>query len=208
MDQALALGEEVLEIRREHLGSDHPLTLVSITNLAFSYDSLERYEEAEKLYLEAAAISERILSDSSAERGVLYNNLCYHYRSRGLFEQAIEFGKRSVEVHARDPLQETYFGQSCSLLASVYIDKGEYDNAMPYIDQALEIAQKLDAPQVLSWGRLALKKAEVLNQQGETAQARIWIERSEPLLRAHESPDSVQLVRLESLKKLMGGRSD
>ncbi|KAH8833141.1 hypothetical protein DL96DRAFT_1584901, partial [Flagelloscypha sp. PMI_526] len=59
--EALQLKEEVLELRRRILGSEHPFTLLSMNTLAATYSTLYRYAEAVQLQEEVVELSKRVL---------------------------------------------------------------------------------------------------------------------------------------------------
>jgi hypothetical protein len=52
-DGAEKLHLQTLEIRKRTLGEEHSSTLKSMNGLAFVYLKKERYEEAEKLFLQS-----------------------------------------------------------------------------------------------------------------------------------------------------------
>jgi Tetratricopeptide repeat. len=54
---------------------DHPYVATSLNNLAFFYHNQGRYSEAEPLYLEALAMSERVLETNHPTTITVRNNL-------------------------------------------------------------------------------------------------------------------------------------
>ncbi|MGK7895356.1 MAG: tetratricopeptide repeat protein [Xenococcus sp. (in: cyanobacteria)] len=55
--EAIPLAEQVLAIRQEQLGDNHPSTAESLDNLALLYQAQGRYPEAEALYQKVLAIT-------------------------------------------------------------------------------------------------------------------------------------------------------
>jgi tetratricopeptide (TPR) repeat protein len=197
--RSLELGQKVLDIRLRAFGTDHPSVVISHFNLAVTLDTLDRLDEAEKHYLEAAAIGARILSPSSQELGYLYNNMCYHYRTRGRYDDAVRYGLLSLRVHESDPAQETNAGLTASLLASVYLEMKRDPEALEMAEKAEAIARKLNAPNLLSVGRLLLKKGEALLGMGRVDDAERALREAEPLLKANEKPDSSFIQKCKDL---------
>jgi tetratricopeptide (TPR) repeat protein len=60
-DEAIPLAQQALAIRKKVLGSEHPDTAISVTNVAAMYQAMGAYVEAEPLYQQALAIQEKVL---------------------------------------------------------------------------------------------------------------------------------------------------
>jgi Flp pilus assembly protein TadD len=87
------MREEVLRLRREKLGADHPDTLTAMNNLAVYYRQVGRLPEAVSFLRRCAAESPAI------HAGVRYNLACYECLSGNLDE-----AKRLItEELATDP---------------------------------------------------------------------------------------------------------
>jgi Flp pilus assembly protein TadD len=87
------MGEEVLRLRREKLGADHPDTLDAMNNLAYTLNALGRLPDALSLLRKASAESPVV------HAGVRYNLACYECLSGNLDE-----AKRLItEEIAADP---------------------------------------------------------------------------------------------------------
>jgi hypothetical protein len=61
------LESDVLKKSRALLGDSHPDTLLSMDNLAFTYQNMKRWVEAETLLTEALATRKRVLGESHPE---------------------------------------------------------------------------------------------------------------------------------------------
>jgi tetratricopeptide (TPR) repeat protein len=93
LEEALGMKEEVLRLRREKQGADHPDTLSAMKTLAFSLNALGRLSEALSLLRRCAAESPAI------HAGVRYDLACYECLSGNLDE-----AKRLItEELATDP---------------------------------------------------------------------------------------------------------
>ena len=57
--EALELHEEILRLRREKLGPEHPSTLTSMHNLAIAYSNAGRTAEALELHKETVRLHAR-----------------------------------------------------------------------------------------------------------------------------------------------------
>ena len=62
-------------MRKRLFTGDHPNIATSLNNLAYLYDSQGKYSEAEPLYLDALAMSERVLGTNHPTTITVRNNL-------------------------------------------------------------------------------------------------------------------------------------
>jgi len=89
---------QALVIREQVLGSEHPETATTISNLATLYQAQDRYEEAKSLYQRALAIRERVLGPEHTDSAQSLNNLPVDYDGLGPFlVDWVRGGSRIVE---------------------------------------------------------------------------------------------------------------
>jgi len=81
---------ECFALKKAILGTSHPSTLISMNNLAGSYESQGKYDEAEFLYVECLALRKAILGTSHPSTIGSMNNLAGLYGSQGKYDQAKE----------------------------------------------------------------------------------------------------------------------
>ena len=63
-DEAEKLQVDVINTRKEIFGSDHPNTLLSMSNLAFTYENQGKWYEAEKLQVDVMnALNAKLVLD-------------------------------------------------------------------------------------------------------------------------------------------------
>jgi eukaryotic-like serine/threonine-protein kinase len=87
---------KVLEARQRLLGSEHPDTLTSMTNLAILYRSEGKYEEGEALFVKALEVQRRVLGDDNSDAldtmnalALLYMKQLKYARAEALLHQAV-----------------------------------------------------------------------------------------------------------------------
>ena len=68
---AIPLHEEVLRLRREHQGPEHPDTIVSMHTLARDFNSVGRYQDATQLFEPLLALQRQTQPDSPAVAATL-----------------------------------------------------------------------------------------------------------------------------------------
>lgn len=140
---AEALAREILTIREEALGPNHPDVAASFNNLAFIYQTQERYAEAEPLYKRGLAIIEKALGPEHPSIVSSLGNLADLYRSVGRDNEAEPLLKRMLAIQEKvlgpeHPAVAITFNN----LASLYIRQGRYADAEPLYRRSLAILEK------------------------------------------------------------------
>jgi pentatricopeptide repeat protein len=102
--EALGMREEVLRLRREKLGADHPDTLSAMNNLASSYSDTGRLEEALEMFEEVLRLRREKLGADHPDTLRAMQNLAYILNARGRLPEAVSFLRRcaaeSPAIHA------------------------------------------------------------------------------------------------------------
>jgi len=142
--EALPLAEEALAIRRRLCGDDHPLTALSLFNVAAQHTSIGDYARAEPLQRQALEIWKKLLGEEHPDYAASLNNLAALYYAMGdyaraepLYRQALEIWKK---VHGEEHPE---YANSLNNLAELYRTTGNYPRAEPLYRQALEIQRKM-----------------------------------------------------------------
>jgi non-specific serine/threonine protein kinase/serine/threonine-protein kinase len=92
---------EILAIRRRVLGTQHPDTLVSMTNLASTLDNERQYLEAERLQRETIEIQRRVLGPEKPETLGSMNNLAFSLERQHLYAEAESLYKEALQIQRR-----------------------------------------------------------------------------------------------------------
>ena len=97
------MEEEVLQLRREKLGADHPDTLNAMHNLAISYSDAGRLEEGLKMRKEVLQLSREKLGADHPDTLDAMRNLAISYSDAGRLEEALSFlrccAAESLAIH-------------------------------------------------------------------------------------------------------------
>jgi tetratricopeptide (TPR) repeat protein len=96
--QALALDQEVLEIRRRVLGPEHPDTLLTMSNLAFDYDSEGKHAQALALDREVLDIQRRVLGPRHPNTLLTLDHLASAYIKEGRFAQGEDLYRQGLKI--------------------------------------------------------------------------------------------------------------
>lgn len=133
---------EVVEICREHLGSDHSTTLNITNNLAIELREEGRFDEAEPLFREVLEQRVATLGERHPDTLTSRNNLGYLLNGRQRYEEALPHLESAYEL-GRVVLGQTHpntrlFGNN---LGVTYFALGRYEEVRPFfeanVDQSL-----------------------------------------------------------------------
>ena len=140
--RARPLLEEAVELRRSHLGSDHPDLAVSLRNLAAV--RMAQGAEAEPLFLEALAIQEKALAPDDPELAKTLNNLGILYSSRNELARAEPLFVRALALREK-VLGELHPDVAASLnnLAFLRTQQERFDEAERLLKRGLAIREKV-----------------------------------------------------------------
>ncbi|MCJ1271350.1 hypothetical protein MMC22_011250 [Lobaria immixta] len=142
------------KIGKEIFGLEHPTTLKSMNQLALTYRSQGRWNEAEKLGAQAMETTFKVLKAEHPETLTVMANLASTYRRQGRWDEAEKLEVQVMEtslrvLKAEHPATLT----SMANLASTYRDQGRWDEAEKLEVQVMEIrlrVLKADHPDTLS----------------------------------------------------------
>jgi tetratricopeptide (TPR) repeat protein len=142
--EAEPLFRRALAIREQVLGSDHPDTAQSLSNLAAKYKAQGCYGEAEPLYWRALAITESALGENHPSTAVSLNNLAALYDAQGRYGEAEPLFWRALAIF-ESALGEEHPDTAGSLnnLASLYRAQGRYGEAELLCRRALAIREQV-----------------------------------------------------------------
>jgi len=141
--------QRALDIRRERLGDEDPLTLDTMTSIAWLYWQQSRYDEAMPLAFNALQGRRHVLGDEHTNTlismivlGAVY---CWgqgdYDKAEPLFVQALEVSRRLLGQENR------WMVNNMSHLGTLYIYQGRYDKAQPLLLEAVESMPRLWGPE-------------------------------------------------------------
>ncbi len=135
--------EALIEIMSRSFGENDSKVATCVNNLAYLYDDIGNYKEAEMLYKRAIEIGKKTLGEDHPDLAIRYNNLALLYFNRGKYELAELLYKRAIEIDekALDP-NHPQLATHLNNLATLYDDQGKYDEAEPLYKRAIDILEK------------------------------------------------------------------
>jgi CHAT domain-containing protein/Flp pilus assembly protein TadD len=149
---AIATGEQVLDLAKKLFGPESLQVATALNDLAILYQDTDKYEYAEKDYLEALRIDKKLLGDDDLEVATILNNLAGLYdvkgdydKVEGLYQEALRIRRKALAA------DDTAIADTLSNLGSHFGYIGQYWKVELYYLQAIEIYKKKlgpDAPRV------------------------------------------------------------
>jgi len=130
-------------LHQEHLGSEDPKTLKSMSGLVWVYLGQGRFVEAEKLAAKALRIGRRLFNEEHEEVLRHTNDLAFVYIKLGRYEEAESLYVKILETNRI--VSDREGGKTTSAmnnLARVYLMQGRYNEAEQQYDRALELARR------------------------------------------------------------------
>ena len=100
-DEAIVIGERLLQLRERVAGRDNPAEL--LVRLAALYRATGEFGKAENSYLRAIMIAEKSLGPNHPAVGAALERFACFLRRRGRNDEADSFGKRITDILAPVP---------------------------------------------------------------------------------------------------------
>ncbi|MGW6688740.1 tetratricopeptide repeat protein [Streptomyces sp. NPDC054961] len=135
---------DLLTTAEQLLGTDHPDTHIARANLAVTYSSLGRYDEALQLKQRVLTARERILGDDHPDTHLARANLAVTYSSLGRHDETLRLEEQVLTAYQRllgDDHPDTHLARNN--LAVTYSSLGRYDEALRLEEQVLTAYQRL-----------------------------------------------------------------
>ncbi|KAF8336046.1 hypothetical protein F5887DRAFT_1079019 [Amanita rubescens] len=120
----------VVNVFKTKLGSDHPDTLTSMSNLASTYWSQGRWDEAEKFEVDVMNTRKTRLGSDHPDTLTSMSNLASTYKNQGRWDDAVKLQvdvMNAFKTKLGSDHPDTLTGMSN--LASTYGDQGRWDEA-------------------------------------------------------------------------------
>jgi nucleoside phosphorylase/tetratricopeptide (TPR) repeat protein len=209
-NEAEVLYTELLRIKQENTGPNHPSALYSMAQLAVTYWKQGRWNEAEKLGVQVLEMRKTVLGAEHPHTLTSMSNLALVYTDQGRWNEAEKLGVQVIEMRktvlgAKHPDTLT----SMSNLASLYRDQGQIEEAEKLGVQVMEIRKTMlgaKHPDTLtSMSNLAL----VYTDQGrwnEAEKLELQVLETENTVLGAEHPDTLTIMANLALTYRKQGR--
>ena len=172
-----------LDIRERVLGSEHPLTLSTLDNLAHATLELGRLDEAERLSRRVLAARERSCGLEHPDTAIALTAVGEVLTKKGEFEAAEPLLRRALAVQQKHlPEGSPDTGVSMWHLAEMLRGLQRVDEAEPLARRALEVWEASFGPEHewTAWGLISI--AEIRLRQGAPVEAATLADRAVQIL--------------------------
>lgn len=144
--EAEKIRRRILQVRQRDLGSDHPETLVALSNLANVVTTAGREEEAAEIYKSALALAISRFGSQSEDVAVLRYNLATSLLALGRDLDRAESELRFVINHFSDRPRSPRTMNAMNSLAGVLHAVGKTDEAEALYREALALREEVLGP--------------------------------------------------------------
>jgi nucleoside phosphorylase/tetratricopeptide (TPR) repeat protein len=186
---------QLLKIRKQVLGPEHPDTLISMAGLAATYCSQGRWKEAEVLEVQVMERHRQVLGPEHPDTLRSMGNLAATYRNQGRWKEAEVLDMQAMERHKQvlgpehpDTLR------SMSSLAATYCSQGQWKEAEELQVQVTEMQKKLLGPEhphtLTSMAVLAFIYCNI-GQQKEAEELQVQVTEMQKKLLGPEHPHTL-----------------
>ncbi|MEL6673350.1 MAG: CHAT domain-containing tetratricopeptide repeat protein [Bacteroidota bacterium] len=143
MDKAIRSLQNILKIRTELLGAQHPLVANALVNIGNTYSAMGALQAAQDFYLQAI----KMLKNVEEERevmGVILHNLGFINDELGHYNQALTFYTQALSIR-RKIFGNAHVETANTLmnLGLTYLHMGQYGRTEKYYNEVLHIHRKL-----------------------------------------------------------------
>ena len=189
-NEALALREETLRLRKAQLGPDHPDTLQSMSNLAVSYEDVGRNDEALALREKTLQLMKARLGPDHPSTLQAMNNLASSYAVAGRTEEALKLTEETYRL-LRDKFGPDHpiTLRSKNNVAICYTAAGHPEEAIAINEEILEIMETKLGPDHPSTLFCMNSLAVAYQEAGRIEDALALHEKNFRLLKAKLGPD-------------------
>ncbi|HEY7330399.1 MAG TPA: serine/threonine-protein kinase [Gemmataceae bacterium] len=136
--QAIQQYKRTVELRKEHLGPDHPDTLISMNNLAWAYQDDGRWNDALAVAAETLERRQAVFGPDHFDTITSMHRLAFLYLESGRWKDALPLYERTLEL-CKDRLgvENPLTLGTMNDLALLYKQTGRLKDALPLYQESL-----------------------------------------------------------------------
>jgi tetratricopeptide (TPR) repeat protein len=173
--EAILAAHQVLAMREQLLGPDHPDVATVLNSFGSLYEQVGRYADAEQFYKRMLAIREKVLSPDHPDYFLVaqsLNNLAAVYDHQARYTEAESLYTRALVIFEKALGPDNF--EVANLLnnsAAVYDHQGRYAEAEPLYKRSLAIREKAIGLDNVSVAQSLNNLAVLYGNQGRYAEA-------------------------------------
>jgi CHAT domain-containing protein len=148
--EAILVAHQVLAMREQLLGPDHPNVAMVLDSFGRLYQQVGRFADAEQFYKRTLAIREKALKPDHPDYFLVaqsLNNLAAVYDRQGRYAEAEPLNQRALAILEKALVPDNFeVAGSLNNLAVLYDHQRRYSEAEPLYKRSLEISEKAFGP--------------------------------------------------------------
>lgn len=194
--EAKRIIENVISIREEVLGPDHPDTATGLNELALLLSANGEFEAASPLFDRSLSIREKALGPDHPDTAAVLNNLALVLNTLGNYETARPLFERALAICEKAfGLDHPIYARGLNNLAGLLKDIGEFEAARPLYELSLTIREKVLGPEHTDTASGLENLAGLLTATGEHEAALQLFERALAIYEKAFGPDHPSTAR-------------
>ena len=194
-NSAEQLKVQVMDMRNKLLGAEHPETLVSMEDLARTYQDQGRWNEAEKLLIQVMDKSKELLGAEHPDTITTMGSLASTYHDLKRWNEAEKLEIHVMEIRKKQLGEKhPYTLTSMANLASTYNNQRRWNEAEQLEIQVMDMTKKLlgaEHPDTLSSMANLARTYQVQGRWNEAEQLDIQVLDMRKKLHGEEHPDTL-----------------
>ena len=182
-DQALAQHNEALRVRLHLFGQDHVDIAQSLHNIGRVQFSRGHYSESNTRIREGLAIRIAVLGEGHPRVATSLDELATVLEKQGDTDRALATAQRALTIRRGMGRDHTDLAASLKRVASLHMERGDFAQARPALEEALDIYCRAYGPKHTASLGAIHALARLLEHQGDYRGAAIRYEETLALLR-------------------------
>lgn len=201
LNKALPLLEENYRLRKDKLGLEHPRTLETMGAMGVCLFQLNRFQEAEAVFVELVPLLKRILGDDHVLTSTAIYNLAMQYKAIGKYDLAIPWFEEALKLRTAAPVfNEDLVFMTRNQLAFTYVDAHKPAMAIPLlIEGALELERIPDKRSQFISQFASLFR--ILRTEQRFEEAEFWVRKR---LKAEEQQFGIDSIERRRTFRMLG----
>ena len=191
--EAVALGEEEVELSRRLLGDEHRDTLTAMENLAGYYSAAELRDEALASHEDVLSLKKQLLGAKHSGTLSSMSQLAYAYWNAGRLDNAETLFRDYVMTREKQGANDWVFSYARSSLGAVLMDLERYNEAEPFLLAGHQGLEAVATEKESEWLKQSVRRLADLYERWEKPQkAADWQTRVEG---REDSPEFREQIR-------------
>ncbi len=191
-DEAIGYYDRAIAIAETAYGPSHPYVALMLGNLGQTLLDRGQLDRAQSLFERERAIQEQAFGPDNPKVAVTVGTLGRVYKARGDYATARALAEQALAIYERAGVEDGQRATPFTLLGRVELDMGELDEALVAERRALDLRQRLFAPDHWVVADSHSGIGAILAEQGKSEEALAEYHRAGAIFAKALGPDTPQ----------------